>query len=271
MDQHITEYYKESEGNNLTPGTFSRVIQLNKHPDMSWKDVQRIVPKISRGWFELSHLTVSDRIEFSRDYWISKLPYHECLPALFEKFFGSLDDIGVFLTQKHFDDKFECRLVYSMSNNGGFYHGNLPMGDKDKINLYNKFQSLGIIFPQDYIAFMEIHNGFAKINDVGILEAKDVYPTYEELKERLLRRDPIVNEDGVAFDPSKLIPFYHSFGTQCFQCFFDEWHPENEIGNVYYSEMSKTISDVTGIKSSIDQMAFATFSEWLAFYLERVV
>lgn len=268
MDHHIAEYYKESGGNNLSPGCYSRIIQLNKHPQLTWKEVLQMAPQMSRGWFELSHLPVSDRIEFSRDYWISKLPYHECIPQLLEKFFSSLDDIGVFLTQKQYDDVFECKLIYSIANNGGFYHGNLPMSEREKIDLYNQFP--GIILPQDYIAFMEIHNGFAKINDVGILEAKSVYPTFLELKERLTRREPIVGADGQAFDPSKLIPFYHSFGTQCFQCFFDEWHPENEMGNVYFSEMSRTISDVTGIKSSIDQMAFATFSEWLAFYLERI-
>lgn len=269
MDNHITEYYRESGGNNLSPGSFNRVIQLNKHPEMSWNEVLRLVPNMSRGWFELSRLNVDDRIEFSRDYWISKLPYHECTAALLEKFFGSLDDIGVILTQKNYDDKFEAHLVYSISKNGGFFQGKLPMTEKEKIELYNHFQ--GVIFPQDYIAFMEIHNGFAKINDVGILEAKEVYPTYKQLKERLLERDPIVTESGMVFEPSKLIPFYHSFGTQCFQCFFDEWYPENEMGNVYYSEMSKTISDITGIKSSIDEMAFATFSEWLAFYLERIM
>jgi hypothetical protein len=270
MDHHIAEYYRESGANNLNPGNFNRVIPLNTHPEMSWIEVKKLVPDMSRGWFELSHLSVADRIEFSRDYWIAKLPYHKSLPQLFEKFFGSLDDIGVFLTQKQYDDPFECRLVYSIAENGGFYHGNLPMTENEKMELYQHFQEMGIIFPQDYLAFMEIHNGFAKINDVGILCSKDIYPTHIELKERLMQREPIVNEEGEIFNPAKLIPFYHSFGTQCYQCFFDEWHPQNEMGNVYYSEMSKTISDIEIAKNWADEMAFPTFSEWLAFYLERI-
>ena len=58
----------------------------------------------------------------------------------------------------------------------------LPNDREGKDLPLQPFPKLGIIFPQDYLAFMEIHNGFAKINDVGILEAKDVYPTYEELE-----------------------------------------------------------------------------------------
>lgn len=270
MDHHIAEYYNESEGNNLKIGGFNKVIPLNLHRELSWEEAKKLVPALSRGWFELSRLKVEDRIEFSRDFWIFKIPYHERLSEFLEKFFKSLDDVVVFLTQKHFDDRYEAKMVYSIANNGGFFHGSLPMTEGEKVELFSPFQELGIIFPQDYAAFMEIHNGFAKINDVGILPSREVYPTYLELKERLMRRDPIFSEDGEIFDPSKLIPFYHSFGTLCYQCFFDEWHPDTEMGNVYYSEMSKTISDIRGSKNSVEQMAFASFSEWLEFYLEGI-
>ena len=87
MDQHIAEYYRESGGNNLSPGSFNRVIQLNKHPDMNWEEVQKLCPHMSRGWFEFGHLNVADRIEFSKEYWISKLPYHESVSRVVGKVF----------------------------------------------------------------------------------------------------------------------------------------------------------------------------------------
>jgi hypothetical protein len=58
------------------------------------------------------------------------------------------------------------------------------------------------------------------------------------------------------------MPFY--------QCFWAEWYPEQEMGNVYYSGESKTISDVFGSFSSSETMAFTTFTDWLMFYLERI-
>jgi hypothetical protein len=75
---------------------------------------------------------------------------------------------------------------------------------------------------------------------------------------------------GAPVNPKSVIPFYESFGIPFYQCFWGEWYPQQEMGNVYFSHTTKTISDVGGTDSSAESMAFQTFVEWLMFYLERV-
>ena len=55
-----------------------------------------------------------------------------------------------------------------------------------------------------------------------------------------------------------------------FQCFWLEWYPEDEMGNVYYSGVANTISDLAAKATSAENMAFPTFTDWLMFYLETI-
>ena len=46
------------------------------------------------------------------------------------------------------------------------------------------------------------------------------------------------------------------------------WYPGSEMGNVYLSGIDYTISDYRDRKEWADRLAFPTFLDWLAFYLE---
>lgn len=268
MDHHLKDFYRQFS-DEAPRGNFHSVIALHQSPEMSWQAVQEKVPNLCRGWFELSHLKPQDRIEFLRDFWLAKLPYRNGLNELINRFFASLDDIAIFLTQKKFEDLFEAHLVYSIRDNGGFFRGNLPASEKTLNELQKAFSDY--IFPNDYMAFLQIHNGFCKATDsTGIISAKKVPETYFSLQQLLQANDPITLSNHTVVDPKTLIPFYESFGMPFYQCFWTEWYPEQEMGNVYYSGDSKTISDVFNGGSSSDIMAFSTFTDWLMFYLERI-
>jgi hypothetical protein len=85
-----------------------------------------------------------------------------------------------------------------------------------------------------------------------------------------MEEEVIKTSDGIEVDPKTLIPFYESFGMPFFQCFWTEWYPEEEMGNVYYSGVSKKILVAEDERPSEENMAFPTFLDWLMFYLERV-
>lgn len=268
MDFHIRQFYCQFSEETPT-GTFHRVIPLHEAPDIDWDSLRQTIPKLCRGWHELAHLSAEDRIEFTHDYWLSKLPYRAELTAFLDKFFSTLDDIGIFITQRKVDDPFEATLVYSLKDNSGFYRGAPPVDEKELIQLEKDFPD--IIFPKDYLSFLQIHNGFCKTTDsTGISSAERMKPNYEALQEYLQQVDGIISTKGREVNPKKLIPFYESFGMPFFQCFWGEWYPEQEMGNVYYSGLTNTISNVEDNDFGPKNMAFVSFSDWLIFYLEKI-
>lgn len=268
MDHHLKDFYRQFSDEGPR-GNFHSVIALHQAPHLSWKEAQIKVPDLFRGWFELAHLSVKDRINFSLDFWLAKLPYRQGLDESLNRFFASLDDIGVFLTQKKFEDPYECHLIYSIKDNGGFFRGASPATEKSLAQLQKAF--LDYILPNDYLAFLQIHNGFCKATDcTGITSVENMPASYVSLQKMIQQHDPIVTSRNTIVDPKTLIPFYESFGMPFYQCFWTEWYPDQEMGNVYYSGESKTISDVFSGVTSSEMMAFSTFTDWLMFYLERV-
>lgn len=94
---------------------------------------------------------------------------------------------------------------------------------------------------------------------------------YERFQQMLKKLDVLKTTDEIEVNPKTLIPFYESFGMPFYQCFWSEWYPEEEMGNVYFSDLTKTISSTHLRESSPENMAFPTFIDWLKFYLERIV
>lgn len=266
MDSHALDYYSSYSDENPS-GHFHRVISLHDNQDLDWSAVKELAPTFPKGWFELARLLERDRIDFTRDFWLSKMPYRPLSTEALNKFFGSIDDIGVFLVQNQ-DEHFEAQMVYSLAQNSGFFHGNIPATDNEIIALQKDFPDY--ILPVDYLAFLQIHNGFAKLTDTGIIKSSEMKAQYLGFQEILDKEDAIVLPDGNRANPRSLIPFYKSFGMSFFQCFWGEWYPENEMGNVYYSGVTKTISDCTKSDYRIETMAFETFTDWLMFYLEKI-
>lgn len=271
MDHHVKEFYNRSS-DDYSKGNFHDVIPLHESPDIDWNSISKKIPQLSRGWFELARLNTKDRIEFTRDYWLSKLPYHPNFSEFLFSFFDNLDDIGIFISQKKFADPYEANLIYSLRDNSGFFRGAIGAKEEEILRLQKSFPDY--ILPVDYLAFLRIHDGFCKATDcTGITKSELMKEKYLQFQETLALEESITitTTKGDQVDPKTLIPFYESFGMPFYQCFWAEWYPENEMGNVYYSGITKTISAVSGEKiSSEENMAFPTFSDWLMFYLERI-
>lgn len=269
MDQHIREFYSKSS-DEFSKGCFHSVIPLHDHPEIPWEIISEQCPELRKGWYELARLTPRDRIEFTRDFWLSKLPYRPSLDVFLMKFFGLLDDIGVFIVQKKFDDPHEAHLVYSLRGNSGFYRGRSALSEA-QIPQVQKILS-DYMLPSDYLAFLGVHNGFSKSSDcTGVTRSDELEKLYVYFQDLISQREGnVTTSSGTSINPASLIPFYESFGMPYFQCFWGEWYPENEMGNVYYSGMTNTISDIKSSASSGETMAFPTFLDWLMFYLEQV-
>lgn len=269
MNEHVQEYFSaySKEGDQ---GKFHKVIALHDNPDLEWEMIARLVPDMCKGWFELCLLPVTTRLQFSLEFWLSKVPYHPDIDQAVIAFFGALDDIGVFLTQRTFDHPFEAQMVYSLSNNRGFYRGSVNAREDDVIYLQKLFPDY--ILPKDYLSFLQIHNGFCKATDcTGILGTREIPIKRLGFQELIQAKGLLVTKSGSIVDPETLIPFYESFGMPFYQCFWAEWHPVDEMGNVYYSGADNTISDpLKPGQQSYVQMAFPTFSDWLIFYLEQI-
>jgi len=269
MDKHVKDYFSEFSGGSMK-GNFHKVIALHQARDVTWETLTEQAPELSRGWFELSRLDFKDRIEFTLEYWLTKIPYNPHLLDFLERFFDSLDDIGVFLTQKMEGEPFEANMVYSLAGDVGFYRGASPANDDDIVSLQKHF--LDCILPEDYIAFLEIHNGFWKTTDTtGLLGTKTMWECYNNFQNLLKSLGSLKTREGEMVNPKRLIPFYESFGMPYFQCFWSDWYPENEMGNVYYSGETNTISEVEDEKITTESMAFPTFTDWLMFYLEQCI
>jgi hypothetical protein len=268
MDVHAADYY--SAYSEPGPhGHFHKVIALHEDPLLDWSDAVKIAPSLCRGWYELAQLPLQDRIEFTREFWLTKLPYHPNLNMFLSQFFTSLDDVGIFLTQQRYEDPFIAHLVYSLSDNNGFFHGESPATEAEIIRLQKDFPNY--ILPADYLAFLQIHNGFAKLTDTGITPSTKMKESYEAFQQLLQEEEePITTSSRASVNPASLIPFYESFGMPFFQCFWGEWYPEQEMGNVYYSALSRTISTCDKENESAETMAFQTFLDWLMFYLEKI-
>lgn len=268
MNRHVKEYFHQFSSDEPLSHHFHSVIALHEAPDVSWQVLKEKIPCLDRGWYELSLLSVKDRIEFTRDFWLSKLPYRPGLSEFLERFFSSLEDIDVIITQKTFDAPHEQQLVYILKDDKGFFCG-APSISEEKLQTLRKL-FVNDMLPLDYIAFLQIHNGFHKTTDsTGIIPSTKVEVSYLELQKLIERMEPLKTSKGKSVDPKSLIPFYESFGLPFYQCFWAEWYPEGEMGNIYYSGETNIISDLEDLKND-ESMAFPTFTDWLMFYLDCV-
>lgn len=257
----IKNYFAELSGSGN--GRYHQIILLHESPDMSWDSIKQKVPNLSKAWFELAQLSSQDRVEFTRDFWLSKLPYCPEWPACLARFFNSVEEIGVVLSQKRGNDPFEAHLIYALKQGRGFFHGAPGAGGKELASLQELFPR--VILPEDYLAFLEIHNGFCKSTDTGVMGTHQIPEMLSRFRGLFNEQNLPMTAKGDAIDPSRLIPFYESFGMPFYQCFYQDWYPENEMGNVYFSGSTYKISS-----KEIDEMSFATFLDWLIFYLEQV-
>lgn len=269
MDYHFKEYFHEFS-EDTPSGNFHKVIALHETNDFSWEELTKQAPNLPRPWWELAQLSKEDRKEFLQEFWESKMVYHPDLGEFLESFFSGVDDVGIILTQKKYDDPYEAQIVYSLEGDSGFFRGAPPASESDILEVQSDFPSW--ILPADFLAFLQIHNGFCKTTDsTGLLGTKNLLSSYEEFQETFNDIDIIYTKNKLPVNHKQLIPFYRSFGMPDYQCFWAEWYPENEMGVVYYSGVTRTVSDISDGGTTVEHLCFPTFTDWLIFYLEPLI
>ncbi len=256
MNSLARKFYEKGNETN-----FQEVLFLTEQPQADWTEISEKTPDLPRGWFELSRIFPEERIEFVRDYWLDLLPFHPTARPSFEDFFSRLDDVAVVIVKQN--DEWQPEMVYSLADNSTFFRG-LPPANEEDIREYKI--EMGQMIPRDYLTFLRLHNGFGKLSDLGVLKIEDAGEARQRVKQLLLNGEKSVKSAGRVVDPSSLIPFYESYGS--FQCFFADWYPGSEMGNVYLSGIDYTISDTNDRKGWAESLAFSTFIEWLAYYLQ---
>ncbi len=122
MNTLVRRYFYED-------ANFEEVVILSEAPEKKWSDVEKLVPHCPKGWFALSRVPSEDRIEFSRSFWLKRLPFHPKAHAVISEFFDSLDDIGVVISKKK--ESWVPQLVYSFMDNSCFFRGLPPASDTD--------------------------------------------------------------------------------------------------------------------------------------------
>lgn len=239
---------------------------------MTWEEIQQLVPTLPRGWYELSQFPQEDRIEFTRGFWLSKLPISgsrlEIEEQKIEEFFDSLESIEVFATQVKAPFPYETHMLYTLKNGLGYFQGGPPVPPHQFEAVKKQFAQFPL--PNDYLAFLEIHDGFSKYTDTGMIRAQELARTYRKLQE-ILDGEDLIRPDGEVIDSMKLIPFYESYGLHSYQCFYAEWFPENEMGNVFFSTFDYSVSNFLDKERLYANLAFPSFVSWLGFYLEDLV
>jgi hypothetical protein len=260
MNSLATKFFFENK-----EGLFQEICLLHEKPQMTWEEAVRKAPHLPRGWFELSRIEARDRIEFTRDFWLDRIPYHPVAhPGIFE-FFEQLDDVAVVLGQRKEGEFFEAQLVYSLRDDSSFFRGNPPAKEEE---IDAALQELDADLPRDYMAFLRLHDGFGKLSEMGVLEVEDLFYAKRRLMDQMLRSEKRLLSGKLDVDPGSLIPFYEALGLSSFQCFFTDWYPGSEMGNVYFSGVDFTVSNVEKKSTWGEELAFATFSEWLVNYLQ---
>ena len=236
---------------------FSEVVRLSKEKT-TYEELKKKDPLLPRGWYEICQLALDVRVEFMQKYWLKTMPYHPRSHKVFTSFFDRLDDVDVFLLGEK-KPPFFAQFVYSIKDKSSFFRGGIPL-DMDQIYALNA--QFGGTLPKDYLSFFHIHNGFAKSFDTGLIRAQDIVNHYKKIQTEIA--DSFLSQ---TLSRDSLIPFYECFGLHAYQCFFKDWHPGLSMGNIHFSSIEKSISRYSDPEATL---AFESFSEWLAFYLEEI-
>ena len=236
-------------------GGYQTAISLQEETQLSWEKAQEMAPNLPKGWWELSQLDSGVKLEFIRDYWFNALPYLPHVYHFLDTFFAGIQEVGVYLAQKREKGPFEVLFAYRLSDR--IYLGGPPLLEKE-IGRFKR--SINYPLPDDYLNFFRIHNGFAKGGDSGVITSGAL----EQQRKWFMQAQEGFTLGEKDVDPALLLPFYRSFGLDIYQCFYKDWYPDGEVGNVLCSLSDRTISSW----KEDETLAFPTFLDWLTFYLE---
>ncbi len=259
MNSLVRQFFSVQEGG------FREVLFLEEQPEARWEEVSARALHLPRGWFELSRLSRLDRIEFLRDFWMGIMPFQPRLHQVISEFFDRLDDVSLILVRTQKETLLRPECVYSLQENCSFFRGWAPASSRAIGHLQ---EAVGHLLPRDYLAFLHIHNGFGQLSEMGLLHTESVVAAWRHLIHSALESSLYPTSGGKVVDPASLIPFYESLELSAYQCFYADWYPGSEMGNVYLSTIDSTVSDVTLQETWEEERSFPTFSEWLSAFLE---
>lgn len=231
----------------------STAVFYHEAPGLSWEAAKKECPRLSKGWFELSKLEKSIRLEFIRDYWINALPYFPHVYAFLDRFFSKVDEIGIISVKK------KPYLYYDLRKT--CFIGGAPHNDEAISAFKDEYQ---FPFPEDFLQFFRVHNGFTKGLDTGVFPIESLADEAEKVRSlahNITSPSEIIKADG-------LFPFYRSFNLEVYQCFYSYWYVDGQVGNVLCSLKEGTISNFRTRNKGKDYLAFPSFLDWLIFYLE---
>lgn len=260
MNSQIREFFRIDGSQDPH---FKDVRFLSEEKGLRWDDVEPL--GLTRAWYELSRISPEDRVEFSKELWLQGFSYHPSATSAIESFFDQLDDIAVVLSRQSKEEPWTAELVYSLADNSSFFRGMLPAEAEDIDWVKEQIEDE---LPRDYWAFFRIHNGFGRLTELGLIPVEELKEAKERLENGVIQSERPLRWASSWIDPTSLYPFFEEFGTSSFQCFNAEWYPGNEMGNVYFSGIDYTLSDISDRKTWADQLAYPTFLQWLAAFLE---
>jgi hypothetical protein len=268
MNNLVDNFFSQTLNEEGEPERFHKVIPIHQERDLSLAELQVYVPNFNRGWHELARVSSEDRLEFVFEFWRSTLPYLPHCDEGITQFFENLDDIGFYFIQKKAKDPFQAKMVYSLADNSSFFQGDLPITEANLLTLHAGINHT--LLPNDYLAFLQIHDGFSKYTDTGLVPSSRILSVFNDFQSFIKARGALVTKSGEQINLHQLYPFYESFGLHCYQCFYGEWYPDQEMGNLYYSGVEHSLSDFEDREQLPENLAFPTFIDWLVFYLEKI-
>lgn len=258
MNLLVKKYYQVGQDPSLED-----VIFLSQKNNYSWDEISQKIPDLPKSWYELSRVHPLERIEFVKLLWQDLLPFHPKFSSYIERFFEKLDDIAIVIAKR--GGEYFPEMVYSFSDHSTFFVGK-PPATFDDIRYF--ISQLGFALPKDFLSFLILHNGFGRLSSNGILSIDDVHLERQRVRKILMGNNFIIDHRGGVVNPQSLIPFYVDSGLNSFQCFYVDWSPLDEIGNVYLSGLNNAISDISKSFDLSEELAFATFFEWFIQFLE---
>lgn len=245
MQNKIIEHFENDDVMLLTQEKFSTLEKAHEK-----------IPRLTKGWYELSKLEPVIRFEFLRDYWINALnPIPPTFLPQIDRFFARVKDTEILAV------KGAVYIAYIEEKT--VFLGGAPLTHEETEEMKRQ---LDFPIPWFFQKFYRIHNGFFKLGDTGIFSAGVLV---EEAKRFKTIESPLMM-GNLEIYPEALLPFYRSFGLDVFQCFYKDWYPDEEVGNVLVSLREQTVSDYRSREKGRDALAFPAFLEWLNFYLEDI-
>jgi len=222
--------------------------------DINWKRISyenalKKAPTLPKGWYELARFSKKQRVEWIRALWAQVLPQFTMKDAI-EKV-----DLEIHARKPV--------LKYMVS--GELYWG-APPATMPQIARVGEV--IDCDFPPDFCAFYQIHNGFFKEGESGILPLQKLRQAHNVLSVHITQLEKEMLFRGEKVNPMALVPFYEKRDGKIYQCFFKPWKVEGQMGNVQCALDEGYLADPQGSKSEMRDPAFETFTGWLNDYVE---